>query len=110
MRKMERKTNEELAEELNELVDEIGKLTEVKVVPYLGWFWRNINEDDANNLPLSLPEDEKIWWIDIPRKWDYPHYRCTEKESRLILKKAVKLALVWLDYVKTINSIVKKNE
>ena len=102
---MKRKTNKELANELNELVDELEKYTEMKFMPYLGWYLRDIDEDDATNLPLSRPEGEDFWWIDVPRKWDYPHYRCTERESRLILKKAIKLAHAWLDYVKTVNEI-----
>ena len=86
--KMKRqKTNEELAKEFNELVDKLEKFTEMKIVPYLGWYWRDIDEDDANNLPLSFPRGENFWWVDIPGKWDFPHYHCTKKESQLILEK-----------------------
>ncbi|MHA1869059.1 MAG: hypothetical protein ACTSXD_13530 [Candidatus Heimdallarchaeaceae archaeon] len=108
-------TNEELAKELNELVDELEEYTDRKIIPYLGWYWRYIEEDDVNNLPLSLPdsEGEKFWWIDIPRKWGYPHYRCTKRETQLVLKKLIKLVHAWLDYIKTVNSIAEegsKNE
>jgi len=71
----------EMVEELNKLTREISEYYDQKPVPYLGWFWRDI--ENPNALSVSLPIDNlkeldkeeiekefnrEILWIDVAFK------------------------------------------
>ena len=102
-------TNEELAEELNQLMHKLEEIeSEWKPIPYLGWFWRDIDKFDSRHLPLSLPEDEDFLWLDIPRKWSYPFYICNEIESRKVLELLIDMVNAFLKYLEYTNKLKKK--
>lgn len=78
--------------ELRELIKK-AEYDDNKLVPYLGWFWRDLDED---NQLLSLTSGEV--WIDPANKWDYPYTRMTKGDTKKlkvmiadICKRAIKL-------------------
>ena len=95
----------EIVKELNKLAREISRHYDQKPIPYLGWFWRDI--ENSNALSVSLPIDDlkeldeeeiekefdrEILWIDVAFKWDYPHITLSEKESRELILIAYEIA------------------
>ena len=64
---------DEITKEINDLMSN-GDMGPWKLIPYLGWVWRDINRDDTFgwNLQLSKNEDTDYYWLDVAQKWDYP--------------------------------------
>jgi hypothetical protein len=56
---------------------------EQKPIPYLGWFWRNVDPDEEK-IPVALADD--TWWLCVRNKWDYPEKELTKEESIEALK------------------------
>lgn len=91
--------NKKLIAELNELMKtEIdGFDEENKVFPYLGWFWRNIDDDyEADGLPMSYYGG--IWWLDEAGKWSYPQKRLSVEETNKALKIWITIVKANIDY------------
>jgi len=102
--------NNTLAEELNKLMKQESVLGDRKIIPYLGWYWRDIEALDSQNIQLSMPEGEQFYWIDVARKWDYPSLYCSEEQTKVILQKAITLAKAYIDFATYTQQIGKTKE
>ena len=100
-------SNQELATRLNELASNLAKISDQRIIPYLGWYWRDITDFHIENLVLSLPENSDFYWLDVARKWDYQTYSCSSEESAIVMTKLIKIAEAYLDYVDTVRNLKK---
>lgn len=92
--------NKELALKLNEVMNKMSELShEEKVIPYMGWFWRELLDWEADALPLSREESHGFFWLDIAGKWDYEFVRVNAEYSRRILENMIQLGETFLTLV-----------
>lgn len=89
--------NDTELEQLNERITDIADMDETfqieglentgKVIPYLGWYWRDVY---ANDISLGYHKDRV--WVMQNNKWDYPEYRCTAGECATIIEHLANIA------------------
>lgn len=68
--------------------DKISDMDE-KLVPYLGWWWREIGPDYPS---IRMSWLEGHWWIDECGKWAYPSKTIGEEEAIALLEQCIKVA------------------
>ena len=98
--------NEDLAKKLNKLMEDIVE-TE-KPIPYLGWWWRDI--EDADRLPMSLPPMHDFYWLDNAGKWDYPGRYLDADDSRRVLEAMIKVAEAHIEMTTLLKTITQRKE
>lgn len=100
--------NKKLIEELNELMktELEGFDEDNKVFPYLGWFWRSIDDYEAEGLPMSYHEG--YWWLDEAGKWDYPKRRLSVEETNKVLKIWITIVKANIEYFKFSKQLEEK--
>jgi len=87
-----------LIRKLNDLVRKVEDKTlgMDKVIPYLGWFWRDIDED-TEYLIFSLPKGSDYYWLDEAQKWDYPEKVIRNPgEIKIILERMISILEAFL--------------
>ena len=87
-----------LIRKLNELVrkSEDTTLGMDKIIPYLGWFWRDIDED-TEYLVFSRPKGSNYYWLDEAQKWDYPQKIIRNPEEiKTILSRMIEVLEAYL--------------
>ena len=72
--------------ELDDLVIKAEENRDNKIIPYLGWFWREF-PDYMQEVDLALCEG-KIW-IDNAKKWSYPYCK-SSIEDAIKIKELIK--------------------
>lgn len=76
-----------------------------KVLPYLGWFWRDLSDWQEKALPLSKPEDFDFYWLDCAHKWSYPSITLDEEKSEEILRKMITHTDSFIELMRALHSI-----
>jgi len=81
---MPKYTSEELNKKIEQLEESHGALEVCggKIVPYIGWYWRNVNFD-YKTYNFGIIDDEKDGFVgfDESGKWYYPLTRSLEPEE-----------------------------
>ena len=83
-----------------------------KPFPYLGIVWRDIDvypefeQFDA----ISVSYEMGLWWLDVPRKWDYPTRDLTDKEATIALNLWIAMTEKFLEYIKFSQSLKATGE
>ena len=82
----------EITQEINELMSN-GDMGPWKLIPYLGWVWRDINKhpDFGWNLQLSKAEESDYYWLDVAQKWDYDSIEWCDVGDEKMLKILTKI-------------------
>lgn len=64
--------------------DEDDKHGHGKRIPYIGWFWRNVDFHDLSSIPIG-DCGEFVGFMEN-NKWDYPQRRLTQEEGEKIVE------------------------
>lgn len=91
--------------ELGNLVRKAQEYLPDKGIPYLGWFWRDL-DDFRREITLSLCDGQVF--IDQANKWDYPSCHTTVSDGEIIRKLITDISTKQIELGELLNTYKSK--